>query len=441
MRWLWIALALLVVPAGARGQTQTGVIPGFMAPAGTDGCGPTTACFVPYSATYPLPVADSGGSGSPVVVTTTGFTPATAGTPIAATTGGVTGTLPAGAVVVATNVGATNGAFCALGAASSTSWQYLAPGGGWFAFTVGAATQLTCLTSASTTTINMVGGAGLASGVGGGGGSGGGNVNLNQVGGSSYALGSATSSASMPVVIASDQAAVSVKQATASNLNAEVVGAGTAGTPSGGVVSIQGVPSGTAVAASLPTTPSIANGNGVLLPPTEVGKLGTATHSAVTTAYNTNTLFANNTTGNAVATTIQVTATTGGDGFVTRAYMDDSGTGSTAPGGWTVYLFSGTPTTTGLVDRSAYVGPYAADLTGGIYLGSVNCASFTKTNDSTFQWWSECTISNGVASVLPYLAVSGQNYVNALFAYTGSASYTPISSEALTLVLSTTRSQ
>jgi hypothetical protein len=97
----------------------------------------------------------------------TGFTAASVGTPITATTGGATGTLPAGAVVVATNVGPTNGAYCALGASSSTAQQYIAPGGGWFAFTVGASTQLTCVTSASTTIIDTVGGSGLPTGVGG----------------------------------------------------------------------------------------------------------------------------------------------------------------------------------------------------------------------------------------------------------------------------------
>jgi hypothetical protein len=44
---------LLVAPL-AVAQTQTGVIPGFMAAAGTDGCPAANACFVPYSATYPL---------------------------------------------------------------------------------------------------------------------------------------------------------------------------------------------------------------------------------------------------------------------------------------------------------------------------------------------------------------------------------------------------
>ncbi len=50
-----------------------------------------------------------------------GFAPATTGTPISVTTGGVTGTLPAGTVVVVSNVGATNGAYCKLGASATTS--------------------------------------------------------------------------------------------------------------------------------------------------------------------------------------------------------------------------------------------------------------------------------------------------------------------------------
>lgn len=55
--------------------------------------------------------------------------------------------------------------------------------------------------------------------------------------------GSATSANSAPVVIASDQASVSVKQATATNLKAEVVGAGTAGTANAGVLTVQGIAS------------------------------------------------------------------------------------------------------------------------------------------------------------------------------------------------------
>lgn len=71
-------------------------------------------------------------------------------------------------------------------------------------------------------------------------------INLTQVGGSAVALGSTTSSASIPVVIASDQAAVNVKQATAANLNATVVGTGT--------FAVQ------AAVSNLPTTVDTGNG-------------------------------------------------------------------------------------------------------------------------------------------------------------------------------------
>lgn len=116
---------------------------------------------VPVSASNPVPVSGS------FSASLSGFAPTSQGTPISVTTGGVTGSLPSGTVVVATNVGATNAAYCALGASATTSSQYIAPGGGWFAFTVGAATQLTCITSTGTTTVNTVGGSGLATGAGG----------------------------------------------------------------------------------------------------------------------------------------------------------------------------------------------------------------------------------------------------------------------------------
>jgi len=154
---VFLAALFALVPTNAHAQTPTIVYCNSGNPA------PNT--WVPCNSTYALPVTAS--------VSISGFTAASTGTPISVTTGGVTGTLPAGAVVVATNVGATNGAYCALGASATTSSQYLSPGGGWFSFTVGSATQLTCITSTSTTTVNMTGGSGLATGTGGGGGGGG----------------------------------------------------------------------------------------------------------------------------------------------------------------------------------------------------------------------------------------------------------------------------
>lgn len=56
MRKIVAAALLLVFVTPAFAQTQTGVIPGFMAAAGTDGCPSSNACFVPYSAAFPFPV-------------------------------------------------------------------------------------------------------------------------------------------------------------------------------------------------------------------------------------------------------------------------------------------------------------------------------------------------------------------------------------------------
>ncbi len=161
-RFLLVAAMLLAGIASANAQAATVVTT----------CGTLPQAYAAGSAR--APTQDTNGNGcvaASVSASITGFAPATTGTPISVTTGGVTGTLPAGAVVVASNVGATNGAYCKLGASATISDQLIPPNS-WFAFTVGASTQLTCITSTSTTTVNMVGGAGLPTGSGGGGGSG-----------------------------------------------------------------------------------------------------------------------------------------------------------------------------------------------------------------------------------------------------------------------------
>src|SRR6266849_4406405 len=87
----------------------------------------------PSTPAYNVCVTDSAGvthcgsqqvdSGHPLPVNATatlagGFTDLSTGTPISVTTSGVTGTLPAGSVVIATNTGTTNTAFCKLGASA-----------------------------------------------------------------------------------------------------------------------------------------------------------------------------------------------------------------------------------------------------------------------------------------------------------------------------------
>jgi hypothetical protein len=197
----------LLVPVAAFAQSTGTVVADC-----TTGVG---LAYTPGS-TRPMTLLPTGSAcvNASVSASITGFPGAspTTGTPISVTTGGVTGNLPAGAVVVASNVGATNGAYCKLGASATTSDQLIPPNS-WFAFTVGAATQLTCITSTSTTTVNMVGGAGLPTGSGGGGGGSGGSVTQG----------------TSPWIVA---------------------GGGTAGSPGTAVLTVQGIGSGTAVPVS-----------------------------------------------------------------------------------------------------------------------------------------------------------------------------------------------
>lgn len=170
----FLALLGFAVLASQQARAQTSTRPCFYNASGQ---------CVYISAGNPLPVNAS------VSASISGFAPATTGTPISVTTGGNTGTLPAGGVVAAFNVGTTNTAYCKLGGSATTS-DIAIPPASWFAFTVGVATQLTCITSTSTTTVNMVGGDGLPTGAGGGGGgSGGGTTNVTQLNSQTINLG------------------------------------------------------------------------------------------------------------------------------------------------------------------------------------------------------------------------------------------------------------
>jgi hypothetical protein len=129
-------------------------------------------------------------------------------------------------------------AFCALGATATTAAQPIAPNGGWFAFTVGSATQITCATSVSTTTINLIGGTGLATGTGGGGGLGGGSSsNITQFGGTNISTGTGTGGLGIPrFTVSSDSfpaaATVAAQGSTTSGQTGELImGAVTTGSP------------------------------------------------------------------------------------------------------------------------------------------------------------------------------------------------------------------
>lgn len=152
-----------------------------------------------------------------------------------------------------------------------------------------------------------------------------------------------------------------------------------------------------------------------------------------TTAYTGSQLQANNTAGNAVPASLTLTGTIQGTGYIVRALAQSSTTTAGTPPIQTWWLYNAAPTVTGLHDGSAYIGPYAADLSK--YVGSISCGSWQKTNDATAQWFSPCTTNNPITAAngaLPFVAQSGTTTLQALLE-TGSGGYTPNANEVETL--------
>lgn len=164
--------------------------------------------------------------------------------------------------------------------------------------------------------------------------------------------------------------------------------------------------------------------------------VGSTTHSGVTTAYTGGQLFALNTTGNAVASPIVLGGVQNGQSLAIKAVIYSTGTNK--PGTSTLWLFTAPPTTTELVDRSAYVGPYLADFQANIYLGSLTCANWQTTNDSSAKYFSECSGSSLLlTTILPQPTTQTSTTIYALEEV---GAYTPIASEVHTYLLSTLRS-
>jgi hypothetical protein len=94
-----------------------------------------------------------------------------------------------------------------FGAVTATTSDYLVKAGEGCRWTAGRRYPSPAITASGSTSFEITTGSGLAgvSQAGGTGGGGGGNVNVNQVGGASYALGQNTMVNSQPVVLASDQ--------------------------------------------------------------------------------------------------------------------------------------------------------------------------------------------------------------------------------------------
>ena len=94
LRWALLIPLLLAVCGGAQAQiTAAQSIPGFYVQQGTDGCTAVTGCFIPYSATYPLPTTGGGGGSNASVGATGSAVPGSAtylGINIAGTLTGLT---------------------------------------------------------------------------------------------------------------------------------------------------------------------------------------------------------------------------------------------------------------------------------------------------------------------------------------------------------------
>jgi len=161
--------------------------------------------------------------------------------------------------------------------------------------------------------------------------------------------------------------------------------------------------------------------------------VGSTTHSAVTTPYTGNQLFALNTTGNAAASPIVIGGVPAGQAVAIKALIYSNGTNK--PGTSNLWLYSKPPFTAGLVDRSAYVGPYAADLASNIYLGNLTCAAWQVTNDGTAQYFSECSGSSLMLTTAQ--AVPSQAGQVTIYALEEIGAYTPIASEKHTYLLQT----
>lgn len=228
-----------------------------------------------------------------------GFTGTNDGTPITATTGGVTGPLPSGgSSIVVSNTG-SNAVYCKLGDTATTSSQYIASGS-WFQFQRINQTTITCITATSTTVVNIVAGAGQATGAGGGGSGGGG-------GGGSVTQGT------VPWIVA---------------------GQGTAGTAATGVVTVQGIAAMTPLLvtpSALPANQSVnvAQINGVT---PLMGNGVTGTGSPRVTIASDNTAFnvlATTSPGARTLVTLDVkTVTTGGTAVTALT------SGHKSAGGW-----------------------------------------------------------------------------------------------------------
>lgn len=220
--------------------------PGYaQAPATVKLCVQNGTTCTPVNPSNPLPVDAT------VSASVGGFQPSASGargTPLTVTIADSTGTLPTGAVIVVSNVGTTNPMYCNVNNIAATAADQLIGPNSWFGFTrPSGITTLRCIATGGSTTANMVGGDGLPTGAGGGSAGGGSGGSVTQGTDPWLVAGKGTAGTPAGGVVTvqgvTSMTPLAVSQATASNLNAAVVGTGTAGTPAGNILTVQGVAS------------------------------------------------------------------------------------------------------------------------------------------------------------------------------------------------------
>ncbi len=117
--------------------------------------------------------------------------------------------------------------------------------------------------------------------------------------------------------------------------------------------------------------------------------------------------------------------TSSGSGLIDKVVLLK--TGPTTTPTFNIFLYSNTPTFAGLADQSAYVGPYKADITSGIYVGQATCSTGQATSDGSPGTFYVCSLD---AQAISY-RTTGKTLFAAIEA---TSTYTPVSGESFYVV-------
>jgi hypothetical protein len=110
-----------------------------------------------------------------------------------------------------------------------------------------------------------------------------------------------------------------------------------------------------------------------------------------------------------------------GSGLIDKVILLKTGPTTTAT--FNVFLYANNPTFAGLADQSAYVGPYEADITSGIYVGQATCSTGQPTSDASPGTFYVCSLDVNTAA--SYRTTAKLLYA----AIETSSAYTPVSGE------------